>query len=596
MGVGQVDRNASPTLTANVNDATSSGVDGRAAIATADAYVGLGPDKSPETRDGSGGPEANLLAEHPLVGPYASAALAAGRSCQAAGHQLLECASGLDSSGHPLAQQLSEDGNALLSTGKQLAADPVKGAESVASDQIPRLASTGLAKVQAAEANSEEDEGLLDAARTTYLSVKSSWNGFVENVRTASADIPTNVQALGVGDSYVFDARADLMVKTKKGGGDATPQGPVTGSAALDVYGRLGLQVKRDEQGYVVSGLGNAGAGKLLTATASGKRVSASADLQLTGSVGGRWEMRFATAEEAARAVELLPQALTSDAAFEELRSHTSALEVNADVAGSFFGSVPDLRMALKKTLGVNAAVLASAKVSGQGRVEWNAAGKPELVLQVTASADGAIAAMTTATAAVGGGKAALGTKGADAQQGRTATLEARMELPPGTDVSAVMIDAATFLPLAAQTLDTGARKLTLGSDEFGHTLAGGTQGVSKKLVIQGAFDLSELVTDPAALESFAAGNPKELVGKLPDGAQLKYTEEPYAKYGLKLVPGGGAGRVAVMFLLESQRTDVDEAKKLSATGTPAEVSTQLESREKEALALKQVRLNAVAM
>ncbi|HVE83424.1 MAG TPA: hypothetical protein VND93_11275, partial [Myxococcales bacterium] len=151
-----------------------------------------------------------------------------------------------------------------------------------------------------------------------------------------AVDYRSNINALQEGDRYQLGLGAEVKVGVGKGFADGD------------------LEVRRTADGYTVSASGRVGAGALAEAGGELGPLRATATAEATQALGGRVEMSFRTADEAARATEiLLRQAAAAGAAtnpaaaaaapllqpgrddLRYLADHVSAVELNSTAAGT---------------------------------------------------------------------------------------------------------------------------------------------------------------------------------------------------------------------------------------------------------------------
>ena len=401
----------------------------------------------------------------------------------------------------------------------------------------------------------------LDNVRSGLDTLKNGVTDFVKSI-TEATNFGTNIDKLGTGDKYTLGL-----------GGSASVEG-------AKVYGAGQIEVSKGDDGaYTVAVDGKVGGGIYgqLGASVGGK---AEASGEATLGVGGKVEFKFATAEEAKRATEvLLRQAAVSAVASspagiaagplaqqaigpsaEDLKflgDNISALELRGEAAAKIGGE-----------LGLGERGVAVAGAFGEAKVETVAAariefekGKPP-TLVVKQDYTGEVSAGVKAGLDYSNGApknpneaSLLPSLGGSAKG--TVSVESRITLPSNINVANLKQDPLGTIKAAGVEMGNSAQsKVTV-------TLEGNGQAVGTGGGMEAKVEFSAKPADlmrSGAIQQALAGNFEGAFKAAGDKTEVKASLTPFTKHGVSLSPevsimGFGVG-------LEGQAVRQDMADK----------------------------------
>ncbi|WP_225411321.1 hypothetical protein [Stigmatella hybrida] len=347
------------------------------------------------------------------------------------------------------------------------------------------------------------------------------------------------------------------------------------------------LEVKRNKEadggGYTVSVNGEVGAG---VAAKLGAKGAADAGASAYGTAGAKVEFKFATAEEAKQATDLISRAAVTAGAgvanplvgaaanqvlgdplseVASLKDNVSAMEFKLGAEGSLTGSVG--ATGLGDVVGVGAKASLNGKTDATARVEFKD-GHPskvalkqsvELSGQVGASAGLDIPGSNGASATLPGGASAEGKAGLKVE------LEQSFNLPKDFDPASLVTDpsgAARQIQATAQ--DSQQVKLTATDSRQGSLKGLGFNGsAGQEVKIEMTAKPQDLARS-GAVDSLLEGDIGQAVTQAGSAVQTKTTLQEKVTEGNNLSVGLHAGAGGGEVALTTERTHLGETRELS--------------------------------
>ncbi len=389
-------------------------------------------------------------------------------------------------------------------------------------------------------------ELLEQGAKGIYAAGKEYVQGVADAV-----DYKTNIDKLGEGDKYKLGVGASGSVEGVK------------------LYGKGSIEVEKKDGGFVVSVDGELGGG--IYGEVGGKLgAKVNAEGSATLGVGGKVEMKFATAEDAKKATEiLLKQAAASAAASQPgamsipgqlvgaaiapskeelnfLTKNVSAVELRGNVAGELAGT-----LGVKDVAGVNAGLKAKGEVTA--RLEFT--NPPSVTVKQTLSAELAgSAGLRLTNGKEGAENNTGGLPGANGKIEAKATIEQKFTLPAGFDKAALMKDPAGYVKdVASKVVKSEEDKITLELDAQGGVLGSGG-GAKTEVTFSGK---AEELRNSGYLEKMMKGDLQGALTAVGDKVEVAAKVTPYKTLGVSLAPGVSLMGFGVGVELEATRQDM---------------------------------------
>ncbi|SES88017.1 perilipin family protein [Stigmatella erecta] len=347
------------------------------------------------------------------------------------------------------------------------------------------------------------------------------------------------------------------------------------------------LEVKRNKEadggGYTVSVNGEVGAG---VAAKLGAKGAADAGASAYGTAGAKVEFKFATAEEAKQATDLISRAAVTAGAgvanplagvaanqvlgdplseVASLKDNVSAMEFKLGAEGSLTGSVG--ASGLGDVVGVGAKASLNGKTDATARVEFKD-GHPakvalkqsvELSGQVGASAGLDIPGSNGSSASLPGGASAEGKAGLKVE------LEQSFNLPKDFDPASLVTDpsgAARQIQATAQ--DSQQVKLTATDSRQGSLKGLGFNGsAGQEVKIEMTAKAADLARS-GAVDRLLEGDIGQAVTQAGSAVQTKTTLQEKVTEGNNLSVGLHAGAGGGEVGLSTERTHLGDTRELS--------------------------------
>ncbi|MBS1149131.1 MAG: hypothetical protein H6Q89_829 [Myxococcaceae bacterium] len=389
--------------------------------------------------------------------------------------------------------------------------------------------------------------GLLEAGAKGIAKAGAE---YVQGVADA-VDYKSNIDKLGEGDKYKLGVGASGSVE------------------GIKIYGKGSIEVEKKDGGYVVSVDGELGGG--IYGEVGGKLgAKVNAEASATLGLGGKVEMKFATAEDAKKATEiLLKQAAASAAASQTgplaipgqiasraiqpsadelkfLAKNVSAVELRGNVAGELAGT-----LGIKDVAGINAGLKAKGEVAA--RIEFT--NPPSVTIKQTLSAELAGSAGLRLTNGKEGSDANTGgAPGASGKIEAKAIIEQKYTLPGNVDTAALLKDPGGYIKdVASKVVKSEEDKITLELDAQGGVLGSGG-GAKTEITFKGK---AEELRNSGYLEKILKGDVTGALTALGDKVEVEAKVTPYKTLGLSLAPGVSLMGFGVGVELEATRQDM---------------------------------------
>jgi len=373
---------------------------------------------------------------------------------------------------------------------------------------------------------------------------------YVQGVADA-VDYETNIDKLGEGDKYKLGVGASGSVEGFK------------------LYGKGSIEVEKKDGGFVVSVDGELGGG--IYGEVGGKLgAKVNAEGSATLGVGGKVEMKFATAEDAKKATEiLLKQAAASAAASQQgalaipgqlasaaiapsadelkfLAKNVSAVELRGNVAGELAGT-----LGVKDVAGLNLGLKAKGEVTA--RLEFT--NPPSVIVKQALSAELAGSAGLRLTNGKEGAESNTGgLPGANGKIEAKATIEQKFTLPGNIDKAALMRDPGGYVKdVADKVVKSEEDKITLELDAQGGVLGSGG-GAKTEVTFSGK---AEELKNSGYLEKMMKGDLQGALTAVGDKVEVAAKVTPYKTLGVSLAPGVSLMGFGVGVELEATRQDM---------------------------------------
>ena len=408
------------------------------------------------------------------------------------------------------------------------------------------------AKKVAAQKVHEGVEAVQSGVALLETGAKGIYNAgkeYVQGVADA-VDYKTNIDKLGEGDKYKLGVGASGSVE------------------GIKIYGKGSIEVEKKDGGYVVSVDGELGGG--IYGEVGGKLgAKVNAEGSATLGLGGKVEMKFATAEDAKKATEILLKQAAASAAqsqngvlaipgqiaaaaikpsAEELKflsSNVSAIEVRGNVAGELAGT-----LGIKDVAGANLGLKAKEEVAA--RIEFT--NPPTVSIKTTLSAELAGSVGLRLTNGKEGGEANTGgLPGANGKVEVKASVEQKFTLPGNFDKAALAADPAGYIKGVSQSIVKSEEdKITLEIDAQGGVLGSGG-GAKTEISFKGK---AEELRNSGYLEKILKGDVNGALTALGDKVEVEAKVTPYKTLGVSLAPGISVMGFGVGVELEATRQD----------------------------------------
>ncbi|MBN8465425.1 hypothetical protein JYJ95_02820 [Corallococcus exiguus] len=396
----------------------------------------------------------------------------------------------------------------------------------------------------------EEGKDLVGDVKDTAIEVKDTvveeggkavdaLKGKVEEWKE-SVDYKKSIDNLGPGDTYSLHVGGDVSIETAK------------------AYGTADLQCTRNDKGeYIVSADGELGAG-LYGQVGGSAGARAKIEGEATGGVGAKVEMKFASAEEAKRAMDTLVRSTTPGSALlgppsakdlEFSMKHVSAVEVRGAAAAKLAG---EAGVGVRGAADVGAFAEAGVKLQVSARIEFDANRKPSMVIKEELSGNvtaGAEAGLPGGQARSGVQKdSGLGQEFSGSLKG-SLTLQTKVDMPGNVDPLKLVQD-----PVGALA-DVGKQQLrSLETTATVKVQAEGTAGAVAKGGVEGTFVLKMNAgekLDAKVLDAALHGEFRKAAEASGDSTQVEASVREYQSRGVSAAPElkfmgfGGKGEFA---------------------------------------------------
>lgn len=490
----------------------------------------------------------------------------------------------------PGARDIANIGRAAQASGKAIADAPENAVHTaqLAHREVEDLYKRGVSLFEDAKQKVGQGvEAAKQGLETVGHGLETLKNVAVEYGKGVAdaVDYKTNIDKLGEGDKYKLGI-----------GGSGSIEG-------VKVYGKGGIEVSKGADGYTVAVDGELGGGIYgqLGATLGGK---ASIDGQATLGAGGKVEFKFATAEEAKRATEImLKQAAVSAASsavgnnplgfvagqvaqhtlgpsaadMKFLADHASAVELRGNVAAEAAAT-----LGFKDAFGANVGLKGKAEYSvrldfNRKDASGNALPPQASVKQAYTIEAGGGAGIDVSNGKEGGEKNGFGLPYVGGKVEMKLEAEQRFTLPSSIDKSKLQSDPiGTLRGIASQVQASEEQKVTIGLDGQA-TAVGKGGGLAAEISFSGKVD--DLMKSGYA-EKLAQGDLQGALRALGDKTQVEAKLTPYAQFGVSMAPGVTVMGFGVGAELEATRKDqLDPSKCPTYSGTATQAWDML-SRE----------------
>lgn len=485
----------------------------------------------------------------------------------------------LDSVGVPFAKDIQTLGKGAQVLGKGIADAPENAvaltneigerATNIANSAMDFL---GEAKKFAENTVNQGIEGVKQGVQLLETGAKGLYEAgkeYVQGVADA-VNYKENIDKLGEGDKYKLGV-----------GGSASVEG-------VKVYGKGSIEVEKKDGGYVVSVDGELGGG--IYGEVGGKLgAKVNAEGSATLGLGGKVEMKFATAEDAKKATEILLKQAAASAVSSQpgvlavpgmiagqaikpsaeemqfLAKNVSAVEVRGNVAGELAGT-----LGVKDVAGINAGIKAKEEVSA--RIEFS--NPPTVSIKTTLSGELAGSAGLRLTNGKEGHEASNGgLPGANGKIEVKGSIEQKFTLPGNFDSGRLLADPGGYIKeVASQTVKSEQDKVTLEIDASGGVLGSG--GGAKTEVSFSA--KAEDLRNSGFMEKAMKGDLNGALTSVGDKVEVEAKVTPYKTLGVSLAPavsimGFGAG-----VELEATRQDMADKPAYEYKGTATDAAQRL--------------------
>lgn len=489
----------------------------------------------------------------------------------------------LDSVGVPFAKDIQTLGKGAQVLGKGIA-DAPENAVALTHEIADRATHMGEAamgflddaKKFAADKLNQGVEGLkagVDMLEAGAKGVYEAGKSYVDGVLNA-VDYKQNIDQLGEGDKYKLGVGASGSVE------------------GIKVYGKGSIEVEKKDGGYVVSVDGELGGG--IYGEVGGKLgAKMNAEGSATLGLGGKVEMKFATAEDAKKATEiLLKQAASSAASSQQgalaipgmiagqaikpsqeelqfLAKNVSAVEVRGNVAGELAAT-----LGVKNVAGINGGLKAKEEVAA--RIEFT--NPPSVSIKTTLSGEASLSAGLRIT---DGKKNAEGRDvgdsgglpGAGGKIEVKGSIEQKFTLPGNFDSARLLSDPGGYVKeVASQTVKSEQDKITLEMDASGGVL--GTSGGAKTEVSFTA-NAEDLRNTPF-FEKAMKGDLNGALTSVGDKVQVEAKVTPYKTIGVSIAPAVSVMGFGVGIELEATRQDMADQPAYQYKGSATDAATRL--------------------
>ncbi|RKG96099.1 YtxH domain-containing protein, partial [Corallococcus carmarthensis] len=382
----------------------------------------------------------------------------------------------------------------------------------------------------------EEGKDLAGDVKDTAIEVKDkvveeggnavdALKGKVEEWKE-SVDYKKSIDNLGPGDTYSLHVAGDVSIETGK------------------AYGKADLECTRNDKGeYIVSADGELGAG-LYGMVGGSAGAKAKVEGEATAGVGAKVEMKFASAEEAKRAMDTLVRSTTPGGALlgppstkdlEFSMKHVSAVEVRGAAAAKLAG---EAGVGVRGAADVGAFAEAGVELQVSARIEFDANRKPSLVIKeelsgnVTAGAEAGLPGGQTKSGVQTG--SVLGQELSGSLKG-SLTIETKVDMPGNVDPLKLVQD-----PVGALA-DVGKQQLrSLETTATVKVQAEGTAGSVAKGGVEGTFVLKTNAgekLDAKVLDAALHGEFRKAAAASAGSTQVEATVQEYKSVGVSAAP-----------------------------------------------------------
>lgn len=477
-----------------------------------------------------------------------------------------------------IGQQAQQAGTAIQNAPE--AASQVAGQVQKGVEDLRQQGQQALEQVQQA-AQPLIDKGVetvrqgLDTARQGVEAIGNAVTGFGRDIAQAT-DISSNVKALGEGDSYKLKVGAE-------------------GGAGIKVGAEHEIEVKKEDGKYTVSADSQLTAGIDIGLNAKIPGFEAGPEAQAKLGVGAKVEYEFKTAEDAAKAAEILAKQARANAAAGAASTAGPLGALAGQAAQAALGptaeekkflqdnvSAVELKLsgnanaAVEATLGERGIAAAGAGLEGEVstantlRIEMEN-GKPS-ALVVKSEAEGKAAASLQA-GLTGTNQAQTAEGGLSTGLGAEASIkvesETKVPLPSNFDPAALARDpGGTLKSLLRDTANGVETKTALTVDGSGAIV---NSGGGAELKIETTAKPADLARS-GALPALARGDIPGALRNLGDKTEVSASLTPYTKHGVSLAPEVEVAGVGVGLEFEATRQDMADNPvwEFKGTGTEA--------------------------
>ncbi|RKH07966.1 hypothetical protein D7V97_20915 [Corallococcus sp. CA053C] len=385
---------------------------------------------------------------------------------------------------------------------------------------------------------------------------------------TGAVDYKERIDDLGPGDTYTLHVGGDVSVETGK------------------AYAKAELECTRNDNGeYIVSADGELGAG-LYGMVGGSVGARAKVEGEATAGVGAKVEMKFASAEEAKRAMDTLVRSTGPGSALlgapdakdlEFSMKHVSAVEVRGDAAA---------KLAAEAGAGVRGAADVGAFAEGgvelkvAARIEFDADRKPSLIIKEEISGSvsaGAEAGLPGGQTKSGAQKNSMfGQELSGSIQG-SLTIETKVDMPGNVDPLKLVQDPVGALADVGKqqlrSLETTATVKVQAEGKAGDVVAGGVEGTfAIKMNAGQALDALDAKVFDAALH----GDFGTAAAASSDVSQVEATVTQYKSEGVSAAPEFKIMGTGVKADFSAKTRDVSDTPLYSFKGSAKDAATAL--------------------
>lgn len=414
----------------------------------------------------------------------------------------------------------------------------------------------------------------LETARQGVQALGNAVTDFAKDVSQAT-DINANVKALGEGDSYTLKVGAE-------------------GGAGVKVGGEHQIEVKHENGKYTVSADSSLSVGVDIGLNAKIPGFAAGPEAQAKAGLGAKVEYEFKSAEDAAKAAEILAKQARANAA-SAAASSTPLGPLAGQAAQAALGpskeelqflqqnvSAVELKVsgnanaAVEATLGQRGIAAASAGLEGEVstantlRIEMEN-GKPS-ALVIKSEAEGQVGG----GAGVGANQEAASREGSMGLLGGSGSLkvesETKVPLPGNFDAGALARDPAGTLNTLLRDTGNGMETKTTATLDLNGSALGNGGGLETKVEFSGKpADLAR-----AALPALARGDLPGALQGLGDRTEVSASITPYSTRGVSFNPEVEVAGVGVGVEFEAQRKDMADQPLWQYKGTATEAGRNI--------------------